>query len=77
MGKAENIIDALGGADNIEEIEACAMRVRTVVHDASRVDEKALKKAGAFGVMAAGTTLQVVVGGEADGLAMEINDIIG
>jgi PTS system N-acetylglucosamine-specific IIB component len=41
------------------------------------VDEKALKAAGAFGVLSAGSVLQVIVGGEADGLAMDINDIIG
>lgn len=77
MGKAENIIAALGGADNIEECEACATRLRTVVDDPSLVDEKALKAAGAFGVLSAGSVLQVIVGGEADGLAMDINDIIG
>ena len=54
MGKAEDIIEALGGADNIEEIEACATRLRTVVNDPSLVDEQALKTAGAFGVLSAG-----------------------
>ncbi len=76
MGKAEDIIEALGGADNFEEIEACASRLRTVVIDPSLVDEQALKTAGAFGVLTAGQVLQVIVGGEADGLAMDINDII-
>lgn len=77
MGKAEDIIEALGGADNIEECEACATRLRTVVSDPGLVNEKALKTAGAFGVLSAGSVLQVIVGGEADGLAMDINDIIG
>jgi N-acetylglucosamine PTS system EIIB component len=77
MSKAEQIIAGLGGAENIEEIEACATRLRTVLSDPSLVDEKALKAAGAFGVLRAGTVLQVIVGGEADGLAMDIDDIIG
>ena len=38
MGKPEDIIAALGGADNIEEIEACATRLRTVVDDPSLVE---------------------------------------
>ncbi|MCU0301808.1 MAG: PTS glucose/sucrose transporter subunit IIB [Candidatus Nanopelagicales bacterium] len=76
MGKAEDIVAGLGGADNIEEIEACATRLRTVVRDSSLVDEKALKSAGAFGVMAAGSVIQVIVGGEADGLSMDINDML-
>jgi PTS system N-acetylglucosamine-specific IIB component len=77
MSKADTIIAALGGADNIEEIEACATRLRTVVADPSIVDDRALKAAGAFGVLRAGSVLQVIVGGEADGLAMEIDDILG
>jgi PTS system N-acetylglucosamine-specific IIB component len=77
MGKAEDLIEALGGAKNIEEIEACATRLRTVVVDPQIVDEQGLKAAGAFGVLTAGPVLQVIVGGEADGLAMDINDIIG
>jgi PTS system N-acetylglucosamine-specific IIB component len=76
MGKAEDIVAGLGGADNIDEIEACATRLRTVVHDPSLVDEKALKATGAFGVMSAGSVIQVIVGGEADGLAMDINDML-
>ena len=76
MGKAEDIVAGLGGADNIEEIEACATRLRTVVHDSSLVSEKALKAAGAFGVMSAGTVIQVIVRGEADGLSMDINDML-
>jgi len=77
MGKAEDIVAGLGGLDNIEEIEACATRLRTVVADPSLVNEAALKAAGAFGVMKAGRVLQVIVGGEADGLAMDIDDMMG
>ncbi len=76
MGKAEDIVAGLGGLENIEEIEACATRLRTVVVDPSLVDEAALKAAGAFGVMKAGSVLQVIVGGEADGLAMDIDDMM-
>jgi N-acetylglucosamine PTS system EIIB component len=47
-----------------------------VVNDASLVNEKALKAAGAFGVLSAGTVIQVIVGGEADGLSMDINDML-
>ena len=62
MSKAENLLAGLGGASNIVEIEPCITRLRTVVKDASKVDEAALKAAGAHGVMSAGTTIQVVVG---------------
>ncbi|MBB5074720.1 glucose PTS transporter subunit EIIB [Nonomuraea sp. NPDC050547] len=71
------IIAGLGGAENIIEIEPCITRLRTEVHDASKVDQAALKAAGAHGVMAAGNVVQVVVGPEADTIASDIEDIIG
>ncbi|MBP2706006.1 PTS glucose/sucrose transporter subunit IIB [Microbispora sp. RL4-1S] len=74
---AEAIIAGLGGADNIIEIEPCITRLRTEVHDPSKVDQAALKAAGAHGVMAAGKVVQVVVGPEADTIASDIEDIIG
>ncbi|TDD36530.1 PTS sugar transporter [Actinomadura sp. KC06] len=76
MDKAEAIVAGLGGADNIIEIEPCATRLRTEVKDAGKVDEAALKKAGAFGVMRSGTVVQVVVGTEADTLSSDIEDIL-
>jgi PTS system N-acetylglucosamine-specific IIB component len=76
MSKAEQILAGLGGAANIVEIEACITRLRTEVKDPALVDEKALKAAGAHGVLAAGTVVQVVVGPEADNLAEDIEDLM-
>lgn len=76
MGKAEDIVAGLGGADNIVEIEPCATRLRTEVSDATLVDEAALKAAGAHGVMRSGSVVQVIVGPEADTLATDIEDIL-
>ena len=73
--KAEQIVAALGGSDNIIEIEPCITRLRTEVHDASLVDEAALKAAGAHGVLKAGNVIQVVVGPEADTIASDIEDL--
>ncbi|MCA0296494.1 MAG: PTS glucose/sucrose transporter subunit IIB [Actinobacteria bacterium] len=76
MSKAEQILAGLGGAANIIEIEACITRLRTEVKDPALVDEKALKAAGAHGVLAAGKVVQVVVGPEADNLAEDIEDLM-
>ena len=76
MSKAETILAALGGAGNVEEIEGCITRLRTEVVDASRVDEAALKAAGAHGVMMSGTVVQGVVGPEAESLAEDIQDLM-
>jgi PTS system N-acetylglucosamine-specific IIB component len=76
MGKAEDIVAGLGGADNIVDIEPCATRLRTEVSDAALVDEAALKAAGAYGVMRSGSVVQVIVGPEADTIATDIEDIL-
>ncbi|AOW93067.1 PTS sugar transporter [Rhodococcus sp. WMMA185] len=74
MSKASAIINGLGGADNIVEIEACITRLRTEVKDGTQVDEAALKAAGAHGVLKSGSVVQVVVGPEAETLADDIED---
>ena len=74
--KAEQILAGLGGAGNVVEIEACITRLRTEVEDPSKVDQAALKAAGAHGVVASGSVVQVVVGPEADTLADDIEDLM-
>jgi PTS system N-acetylglucosamine-specific IIB component len=76
MSKAADIVAGLGGADNISEIEGCITRLRTEVVDPGAIDEAALKKAGAHGVLVAGQVVQVVVGPEADSLADDIQDLL-
>jgi PTS system N-acetylglucosamine-specific IIB component len=74
--QAEKLLAGLGGADNIIEIEPCITRLRTEVEDASKVDEQALKAAGAHGVMRQGSVVQVVLGPEADTIASDIEDLL-
>ena len=73
--KAEKIVAALGGLENLEEVEGCITRLRTEVHDPALVDEAALKAAGAHGVVKMGTAVQVVIGTDADPIANEIEDL--
>jgi PTS system N-acetylglucosamine-specific IIB component len=74
--KAEKIVAGLGGIENIDEIEGCITRLRTEVHDATKVDEAALKAAGAHGVVKMGTAIQVVIGTDADPIAADIEDMM-
>ncbi|WP_091808034.1 glucose PTS transporter subunit EIIB [Prauserella marina] len=71
-----NILAALGGAGNIVEIEGCITRLRCELHDGSLIDEPALKKAGALGVVKVGDVVQVIVGPEADTIASDIEDLL-
>ena len=77
MSKADNILAALGGTTNVVELEACITRLRVQVTDPSLVDEPRLKQSGAFGVVRSGRIVQVIVGPEADNLAVEMDGLIG
>ncbi|GHC75925.1 PTS sugar transporter [Nocardiopsis terrae] len=74
--KAAAIVAGLGGAANIEDIEACITRLRTEVADPGLVRENDLKAAGAHGVLVSGNVVQVVVGPEADSLTDDIRDLL-
>ena len=69
---AEKIVSGLGGRDNISDLEPCITRLRVEVGGQEKVDEDALRAAGAFGVVRSGRVVQVVVGPTADDLASEI-----
>ena len=69
---AEKIVSGLGGRDNISDLEPCITRLRVEVEDQEKVDEDALRAAGAFGFVRSGRVVQVVVGPTADDLASEI-----
>lgn len=74
--RPERILAALGGADNVIEIEGCITRLRCELEDGSVVDEPALKQAGAHGVVKVGSVVQVIVGPEADTIASDIQDLL-
>lgn len=74
--RPERILAALGGAENVIEIEGCITRLRCELEDGSVVDEAALKEAGAHGVVKVGSVVQVIVGPEADTIASEIQDLL-
>lgn len=75
MSKAEQILRALGGGDNVLDLEPCITRLRVEVEDPARVDEAGLRAAGAVAVVQSGQAVQVVVGPEADTLASDIEDL--
>ncbi|WP_194786257.1 glucose PTS transporter subunit EIIB [Actinomyces haliotis] len=75
MSQAQQIIDSLGGFENINELEPCITRLRVEVADPEKVNEEGLKAAGAHGVVAVGRTIQVVMGPVADTLAEDIEDL--
>ncbi|MDO4670746.1 MAG: PTS transporter subunit IIBC [Aerococcus sp.] len=68
-----NIINLLGGRDNIEDVEACMTRLRVSVKDPAKVGEEELwKKNGAMGMMIKNSGVQAVYGPKADVLHYDV-----
>ncbi|MBH0346687.1 PTS N-acetylglucosamine transporter subunit IIB [Bacillus thuringiensis serovar muju] len=66
----ETYVAALGGKENLTVIDNCATRLRLQVKDAGQVNEAALKRAGAKGVMKlSNTSVQVIVGTNVESVA--------
>lgn len=74
--KAERVLKAIGGKDNIEILDACITRLRLTLKNTGIIDKKALKSLGAAGVMIAGSNAQIVFGTEAERIKEEIKAII-
>ena len=74
--QAQDVLAALGGVANIIEIEPCTTRLRSEVHDIGAVDTKALRAAGAHGVMISGHVVQIVMGPNVDNLASDLEDLL-
>jgi len=71
--EAQAYVRALGGAANLESVDACTTRLRLVLRNLSIVDEAALQGLGAKGVLrVGGNAVQVVIGPDADRIAGEI-----
>jgi PTS system glucose-specific IIC component len=67
----EPLLSALGGAENVEQVEACALtRLRVVLRDGGAMDEAALEAAGASGALrVSDTVIHVVLGPNAPAVA--------
>ena len=71
--RARAFVTALGGAQNLTEVDACTTRLRLVLADNKAVDEAMLKRLGARGILRSSAQgLQVVLGPIADQVAGEI-----
>lgn len=73
---AEQILEALGGKENIAEIDACATRLRVQIREKSKVNKKVFTATGASGVMEVGNNLQIVYGTQAAILCEQIKGVM-
>jgi PTS system N-acetylglucosamine-specific IIC component len=74
--KAEQVIAAFGGRENLVNIDACITRLRMEIADKSKVDQARLKRLGAAGVIEVGNSVQAVFGTDAEALKNSIIEIL-
>lgn len=72
--RAEQVIGAFGGRDNLVTVDACITRLRMEVADTGKVDHARLKSLGAAGVVEVGNSVQAVFGTQAEALKNDILD---
>ncbi|WP_206377129.1 N-acetylglucosamine-specific PTS transporter subunit IIBC [Sphingomonas sp. G-3-2-10] len=78
LPRGEAFVAALGGAANLQSVDACTTRLRLIVADQSKIDEPALAALGARGVLKpSAKAVQVVLGPIADAVAMEMRAVAG
>ncbi|GGG93079.1 PTS glucose transporter subunit IICBA [Staphylococcus pragensis] len=61
-----DVLDAMGGKENIKHLDACITRLRVEVNDKSKVDVQGLKALGASGVLEVGNNMQAIFGPKSD-----------
>ena len=74
---ATQILEALGGEENLDDVDACITRLRVAVKDVSKVDKDRIKALGATAVLEVKGGIQAIFGAKADPLKQKINEIIG
>ena len=74
---AATVLEGLGGAENVSEVDNCITRLRIEVKDYTAVDEKKIKSAGISGVIRPSkTSVQVVVGTQVQHVADELKKML-
>lgn len=70
------IVEGLGGAANLSDVDCCATRLRCTVKDATLVRQDVLKASGASGVICKGNGVQVVYGPKVAVIKAKLEDYL-
>lgn len=73
---AYNVLEAMGGQENISHLDACITRLRVSVNDIKQVNKKELEKLGAAGVLEVGDNIQAIFGPRSEIIKGQMEDIV-
>ncbi|MEE8728050.1 MAG: glucose PTS transporter subunit EIIB [Rahnella inusitata] len=71
------LIEALGGHDNIINVDACITRLRVKVRELKRVNSGAIQQTGAIGVVIIGQEVHAIFGKQSDSLKKLMTEKFG
>lgn len=71
-----DVLEAMGGQNNIAHLDACITRLRVSVNDIKSVDKDRLKKLGAAGVLEVGNNIQAIFGPRSETIKGQMRDIM-
>ena len=77
MGDVQDIIDGLGGKDNIKAVINCMTRLRVDVYDISKVDQDKINRFKNSGIVMKEDNVQIIVGLKVDDVCEAINEKLG
>lgn len=73
---AYDVLQAMGGKENIAHLDACITRLRVSVNDIKHVNKNDLKRLGASGVLEVGNNIQAIFGPKSDQLKEQMKQIM-
>lgn len=73
---AEKIFEYVGGDSNIDSVTHCVTRLRIIVKDVSKIDQKSIKGLNVIGINLVGTQFQVILGGKVDDVYNEFVKLV-
>lgn len=73
---AANVLEALGGKENLTNLDACITRLRISVNDVKLVNKDRLKQLGASGVLEMGNHLQIIFGPKSDLIKEQMKQVM-
>ncbi|WP_339213616.1 glucose-specific PTS transporter subunit IIBC [Ornithinibacillus sp. FSL M8-0202] len=73
---AYNVLEAMGGQENIAHLDACITRLRVSVNDIGNVNKDELKNLGAAGVLEVGDNIQAIFGPRSEIIKGQMQDIM-
>lgn len=71
------ILSAIGGKENVDEVDNCISRLRLILKDTEKVDEKLVKQTGSMGILKIDKhNIQIIYGGRVEEAARALKNAI-